>query len=69
MAEKEKKLIPEIRESAKQELRHNSFATVHKPGHYLIEQPDGVLINVTPRVYDKAFKDKAGFTVKKSPNA
>lgn len=64
--EKEEKLIPEIKPSVKSELKAGS--PVHKPGHYLIEQPDGLLTNVTPAVYERAFKGKEGFTVKKSPN-
>lgn len=63
----EKKLIPEIKESAKPQLKVEVFTT-HKPGHYLVEQPDGTLINLTPSVYKRAFEGKEGFTVKKSPN-
>lgn len=68
MAKEEKKLIPEIKASNKPQLLSETFTTIHKPGMYLIEQPDGTLINVTPTVFRRAYESKDGFTVKKSPN-
>lgn len=60
-----KKIVPEITESPKI-IEQDPVG--HTPGNYLLEQPDGVVISVTPRMYDRVYKNHSDFKVKKSPN-
>lgn len=60
-----KKLIPEVTQSER------TFADpdFHLPGNYLMEHiPSGTLTSITPRTYERAFKNNSDFKVKKSPN-
>lgn len=63
---KETKIQPVVSESKK--VLVEPVLDFHRPENYLVEMPDGTLQSVTPRTFRRAFENKDGITVKKSPN-